>query len=226
MPPTQPTELTALDVDRVDAVDRPATRRKFLIVKDEGGDGGKPAGDPVAEAKRLLSAASAALSKVHAHKAEYDDQGIVDALNELAIASGAEQRFNKSAAPVVADPAPAVAVPAVPPAATGAPVAPVVTPAPAVAAPQPVAASAPAAAIDMTALASAVGEAVVKALKADIDKDADAVGTADDVPFTLAPDPAPPSAQPAPTAAAIAKAGPRKMGDGMFTNVVFGQGRN
>lgn len=206
MPPTTPTELTDLDVDRVDAVDRPATRRKFLIVKDESGD--KPAGDPVAEAKRLLSAASAALSKVHAHKAEYDDQGIVDALNELAIASGHEGRFAKSVAAASTSAAPEA--PAVPPAAVPA------VPATAAAAAPPVAAPAPAA-IDMEALATAVGTAVVKALKADIAKDDAEVGTADAAGSFLAT-----SSQPA-EPVAVAKAGPRKMGDGLFSNVVFGR---
>src|SRR5687768_1999918 len=95
-----PTQLTDLDVDRVDAVDHPATRRKFLIVKAEGDP---PAGDPVAEAKRLLAAAAKAVGAIHKSSATHEDQGLVDALNELAIATGSAERFAK--AEVVAAPA-------------------------------------------------------------------------------------------------------------------------
>lgn len=197
--PQSPTELTDLEVDRVDAVDRPATRRKFLIVKAEG----DAAPDPVAEAKRLLSAAATAVGKIHASKADYEDVTLVDALNELAQAAGASERFAKSAAaPATAAAAPAAAATTPPADAAAAPAAPVV---PAVAP-----------ALDMAAFAAAVGESVVKALKADIAKDEDDVGTADTIPVT-----APASAQPEPVA--VSKGAKRDLGDGIFTNIIFGR---
>lgn len=226
----KPTELTDLEVDRVDAVDRPATRRKFLIVKAEGDAEGKPAGDPVAEAKRLIAAAAAAVGKIHKSAATHTDQGLVDALNELAIASGASERFTKAeAAPAAADatPAPAAAVapaapapaaPADPPTAAAAPAAP--------AAPAPAEVAKADGPIDIAALAAAVGTAVVKALKEDIDKAEDKPGEADPpgsffAPGTFAVEP-PASAQPVETVP-VAKRGPAKVGDGVFTDVFFGR---
>lgn len=193
--PKSPTELTDLEVDRVDAVDRPATRRKFLITKAEEAPAAAPsASDAASEAMRLLRAATAAIGKIHASKAEYEDQGTVDVLNELAVASGAEVRFAKSAAPVE-------------PAAPAAPAAPEV-PAPAAAPAAPVALTA----ADIPAMAEAMGQAVVKALKADIEKE---VGDADATPHI-----APASAQPAADPTPVAKRGPVAMGDGVFASIL------
>jgi len=139
-----PAKLTDLDVDRVDAVDRPATRRKFLILKDE--TGGTPASeDPIAQAKRLLAAAAKAVGMIHASKAEHPAE-MADALNELAEASGAEQRFTKAVEKPADEPAK--------------------TPETKAETPAPFDAAAFAAAIG-----PAIGDAVVKALKADLEKD-------------------------------------------------------
>lgn len=182
-------QLTDLDVDRVDAVDRPATRRKFLITKAEG-DGGAAGGgteDPIAQAKRLLAAAAKAVGMIHAAKAEQPDD-MADVLNELAEASGAEQRFTKAAPP--ADP------PKDPTAKADAP------------APFDPATFATELA---KAIGPVIGESVVKALKADLEKDEPAAtrGTPETV--------VPASKQ---DAEPVAKRAPRSVD---FSNIVFGR---
>jgi hypothetical protein len=190
--------LTDLEVERVDGVDRPATKRRFLITKAEGdgaaGAGGE--GDGLAAAKKLLAAAARALGGVHASKSEYDAD-TADALNELAEAAGlpAETRFTK-------------ATPVAPPA------------------------GAPAPAIDVVALAKAigtsVGEEVRKALAEEVAKateDPDAVGEGEPIVTGAAAattTPPPPSAQPA-GQTPIDKTAIRKNGEGLFGNVVFGK---
>ncbi len=179
-------QLTDLDVDRVDAVDRPATRRKFLITKAEGDP---PAGDPVADAKRLLAAAAKAIGMIHKSASEHPAE-MADALNELAEASGATERFTK-AAPVEPpkEPAAKAETPALDPDVFAAALA--------------------------KAIGPVIGESVVKALKADLEKDE----SGDSAATTRGnPEPAIPASKQDPEP--VAKRAPRGVD---FSNLVFGR---
>lgn len=199
----QPTELTDLDVDRVDAVDAPATRRKFLIRKAADDDAQK--GDPATEAMRLLRAAQAAVGKLHKSAATHADQGFVDAMNELAVAAGVTERFAKAA-----DPDPAPEPPAEPTAKAAA------APAPAAAAATETPVAKALTADDIPGMAAAFGEAVVKAMRKDIEEDEVAMDAAAGLGAAATP---PPSAQPAGSTSPVAKSARPAMGSGLFASV-------
>jgi hypothetical protein len=196
--------LTDLAVERVDAVDRPATRRRFLIVKAEGDDPAAAA----AEGKALLAAAVKAVGAIRKAEtvATLDEAGIA-AINELVTALGDEggEALAKAVAvtppvtpPATPDPAtvPAVAVPAVAPFDTKA---------------------------FATEFATAIAEPLAKSIVAGIRKaaedegDPEAIGMGDPLPAIAPPASAQPAAGPASTP--VAKAN----GAGLFENVIFGR---
>lgn len=82
-------ELTDVDVDRVDAVDRPATRRKWLLLKSEEAD------EEMVNAEELAKAVESALEVLA--KEEGDglplSEGAVGALNTLAKMIGFDATF-------------------------------------------------------------------------------------------------------------------------------------
>jgi hypothetical protein len=190
--------LTDLDVDRVDAVDRPATGRKFLIRKAEG-DGAPSDGEGLSEAKRLLSAAVKALGAVRkTETAATLDEEQITALNELRDVLGDEggEPFAKSEAkPPETPAAPTVT------SGEGAPAA---------------ATAAPAQPFDMKAFAEALAEPIAKAVSAGIAKAVEEDGPEDeDADSTV-----PPSAQPAGQTAITKRSATPKFGEGMFASVI------
>lgn len=196
--------LTDLEVERVDAVDRPATRRKFLITKAEGDAPPAPAA-AAADATKLLNAASGAIDAIRKAEGLVLPDGAVDALNALVTALDPVEGipFAKSAAAPV--------VPAVAAAPAGVPAAPAVAPVAPVAAPAAVPAAI--AAFDEDAFATKIATAIVKAVDA-----------ASPAPEREPSIPIPPSSQPPATAGVpVAK---RAVGSGMFESVIFGSGRN
>ncbi len=181
------TQLTDLEVDRVDAVDRPATRRKFLILKAEGDDTAAAAG----EAKALLTAATKAMSTLRKAEGIALPGDVVDAMNELidAVGDATITKFEKAAdkpAEPPATPATKADAPAVP-------------------------------AIDADALATKIAKGIVEGLRTAALEDAGAEGVG---PIART---APASAQPSGQEAVQKSAGPRKMGDGLFSNIVYGR---
>ena len=220
------TQLTDLEVDRVDAVERPATRRKFLILKDEAGDQKAAAG----EAQKLLTAATKAMTTLRKADGVALPADAVTALNEFVDALGDEkiEKFAAAAASTkqarkqVTDIATAkslltraqAALPA-----TGA-------------IPEEFAealdelqealgttAASKSAPFDEDSLASKIAKSIVEGLreaaKAESGEDEDdATGKIERT--------APASTQPA-GQTAVTKSGPRKMGDGLFSNIVLGR---
>lgn len=89
-------ELKDVDVERVDAVDRPATRRKWLILKSEEED---------EEMVNLDELQKAALTAIEALAKDAGDEGLeiseaaVEALNTLAKLLGADTQFKAKAKP-------------------------------------------------------------------------------------------------------------------------------
>lgn len=187
-----PTELTDLEVDRVDAVDRPATRRKFLIVKDEAGAAGAATGatgeaDPAAaagEAKVLLAKATGALSALRKAEGLTLPGDVVSAMNELIDAVG-DATIAKFEAPK------AETKPEDKPAET---------------------AKAEAKPFDEDRLAEKIAKGIVEGIR----KAADEEYAAESGSAGAA------SAQPA-GQSAVTKAAPRKMGEGLFSNVIMGR---
>lgn len=188
-----PTQLTDLEVDRVDAVDRPATRRKFLIVKAE--DNGKPAeGKPedppasdqvdvakaAAEGAALLTKAAAAMTALAKSEGLNLGADAIAPLNELIDAIG-DQAITKFEAPK-------------PPEAD-------------------VAKSEAITKSDLAALPASIAAAVVEGIRKAAEAD-------DNEPESIERS-APASAQPAVTP--VAKSATRKMGDGLFSNIVYGR---
>lgn len=189
------TQLTDLEVDRVDAVDRPATRRKFLILKDETGAAGAAsgtteggtastaaAGDPAtaaAEAKDLIAKATGALTELRKADALVLPAAAITALNELidAVGDAAITKFEAPAAP--AETAKSEAAPAAP---------------------------------DFDQLAEKIAKGVVDGIRKAADADYAAAGNGGSS--------APPASTQA-TGVPVAKSAP-KLGDGLFSNIVNG----
>jgi len=89
-------ELKDVDVERVDAVDRPATRRKWLILKSEEEDEEMVNLD---ELQKAALAAIEALAKDAGNEGLEISEAAVEALNTLAKLLGANTQFKAKAKP-------------------------------------------------------------------------------------------------------------------------------
>lgn len=197
-----PHQLSDLDVERVDAVDQPATRRRFLIRKSEGADAAAAATTPAVEAAEALAAATAlvkaatdAVTTIE-KSADFGDfpEDVAVALDALAKAVGvnpfADGRKKK---PVEEDKAAKAADPEATPAT-----------------------------LTADAIAAAVGVEVAKSMAPVAAGLAAFLAKLDDVESieTTRGD-APASGQPAGQAVAK-RGGERKFGEGMFANILHG----